>query len=165
MTRVLFVSDLHGKKVKYDKFFRRLREEKPEIVFMGGDLLPHRMLSRNAFDPYHQDFISNFLKKKFTELRGELGDEYPEVFMILGNDDPRFEEAALISAGEGGLWTYLHDRNRSFGEYRFFGYSYIPPSPFLLKDWEKFDVSRFVDVGLCIPSRRVPDFSRVFRAP
>jgi Icc-related predicted phosphoesterase len=30
------------------------------------------------------------------------------------------------------------------------GYAYIPPSPFQLKDWERYDVSKYVDPG-CIP--------------
>ncbi|MBI9101515.1 MAG: metallophosphoesterase [Spirochaetales bacterium] len=151
MRKVFFVSDLHGKRGKYEKLFHQLKEDIPEILFIGGDILPPSMLSLNAFDPYHQDFISNYLKLEFQKLREELVEKYPEVYIILGNDDPRFEEAALISAGENGLWTYLHDRNITSGKYRFFGYSFIPPSPFLLKDWEKFDISRYVDVGAVSP--------------
>ncbi len=31
------------------------------------------------------------------------------------------------------------------------GYSYIPPTPFPLKDWERYDVSRYVDPGAVSP--------------
>jgi hypothetical protein len=31
-----------------------------------------------------------------------------------------------------------------------FGYACVPPSPFRLKDWERYDVSRFLDPG-CTP--------------
>jgi Icc-related predicted phosphoesterase len=31
------------------------------------------------------------------------------------------------------------------------GYAYTPPSPFLLKDWEKYDVSRYTDPGCISP--------------
>jgi Icc-related predicted phosphoesterase len=31
-----------------------------------------------------------------------------------------------------------------------YGYACVPPTPFQLKDWERYDVSRFVDPG-CIP--------------
>jgi Icc-related predicted phosphoesterase len=27
------------------------------------------------------------------------------------------------------------------------GYSYVPPTPFQLKDWERYDLSQYVDVG------------------
>ena len=35
----------------------------------------------------------------------------------------------------------------SFGRHPVYGYACIPPSPFRLKDWERYDVSRFVDPG------------------
>ena len=151
MTRAFFVSDLHGRKVKYEKLFELLKEDPPDLLFIGGDILPHAMLSLNSFDPYHQDFIGKYLTPRFRELKNLHGNRYLEVFIILGNDDPRFEEAALISGGAGGLWTYLHDRHIEYGRFRFYGYSYVPPTPFLLKDWEKFDVSRYVDPGAVSP--------------
>jgi hypothetical protein len=39
------------------------------------------------------------------------------------------------------------------------GYAYVPPTPFLLKDWEKYDVSAYVDPGCVSPEegyRSVP---------
>jgi Icc-related predicted phosphoesterase len=33
------------------------------------------------------------------------------------------------------------------------GYSYIPPTPFQLKDWERYDVSQYVDVGAVSPEQ------------
>ena len=151
MTEAIFVSDLHGSREKYLKLFELVRRDPPALVFLGGDLLPHEMLSLNALDPYHQDFISHFLAAEFGKLKEELGDRYPRVFMIFGNDDPRFEEAALIVNGADGLWTYLHQRRVNWGEYKIYGYACVPPTPFLLKDWERFDVSRFVDVGCVSP--------------
>ena len=32
-----------------------------------------------------------------------------------------------------------------------YGYCYVPPTPFLLKDWERYDVSRYVDPGCVSP--------------
>ncbi len=32
-----------------------------------------------------------------------------------------------------------------------YGYNYVPPTPFHLKDWEKYDVSRYVDPGCISP--------------
>jgi uncharacterized protein len=151
VTDALFVSDLHGNRKKYLKLFDLIRREPPSLVFLGGDLLPHEMLSLNPMDPYHQDFISHFLAAEFGKLKEELGTRYPRVFMIFGNDDPRFEEAALIVNGAGGLWTYLHERRVDFDGYGIYGYACVPPTPFLLKDWERFDVSRFVDVGCVSP--------------
>jgi Icc-related predicted phosphoesterase len=44
-------------------------------------------------------------------------------------------------------------------QWRVYGYAYVPPTPFLLKDWERYDVSRYVDPGCVSPEegrRSVP---------
>jgi Icc-related predicted phosphoesterase len=72
------------------------------------------------------------------------------VFIILGNDDGAKDEDAFIKAESLGIWEYVHNRKVMFGEYSVFGYAYVPPTPFMLKDWERYDVSRFTDPG-CVP--------------
>lgn len=151
MIKTVFAADLHGSRRKYDELIAYVRREKPALLFLGGDLLPHGMVASDPLDPGHEDFINGFLARRFRDLQREMGRDYPDLFLIMGNDDPRFEEAALISAGETGLWTYLHNRRIAWRDYTFYGYSAIPPSPFLLKDWERFDVSRFIDVGCVSP--------------
>jgi Icc-related predicted phosphoesterase len=40
-----------------------------------------------------------------------------------------------------------------------YGYQYVPPTPFRLKDWERYDVSRYTDPGCVSPedgARSVP---------
>ena len=71
--------------------------------------------------------------------------------MILGNDDSKTSEADLIRWMEKEkIWEYIHGRAVDFGPYSVYGYAYVPPTPFLNKDWERYDISRFVDPG-CIP--------------
>ena len=65
--------------------------------------------------------------------------------MILGNDDPRREEAVIARHEKEGLWHYIHGRKAVVGPYAVYGYACVPPTPFALKDWERYDVSRFVD--------------------
>jgi Icc-related predicted phosphoesterase len=79
--------------------------------------------------------------------------------VILGNDDPRCEERALVEAAAAKVWDYAHGRRLGLGSKTVFGYACIPPTPFLLKDWERYDVSRFVDPGCVSPEegwRSVP---------
>ena len=66
-------------------------------------------------------------------------------------DDPRAEEARVRQAAAAGLWEYVHGRRAFLGPHPVYGYSCIPPSPFLLKDWERYDVSRQVDPGCSAP--------------
>ncbi len=149
MTSCLFVSDLHGQINRYDKLFHCLLEEKPSVVFLGGDLLPGIWGMADA-DEVQGDFINNYLVKHLSDIRNRMADEYPEVFIILGNDDGKFEEQSIIDAADSGVWHYIHERRFAFGNFNIYGYACIPPSPIMLKDWERYDVSRHVDPG-CIP--------------
>ena len=146
MTECLFVSDLHGRVERYRKLFRAVMAERPRAVFLGGDLLPHMGRAR---DPH--DFLESFFLRELEHLRDGLGPAYPRFFVILGNDDVRSAEASLIGEAAGKLLTYIHNRKESFGRWTVYGYTNIPPTPFRLKDWERYDVSRFVDPGCVSP--------------
>jgi len=146
-----FVSDLHGNRRSYRVLFDTIEKEIPRAVFLGGDLLPsalHQMAPADAIDEH---FLSDFLARGFSTLSRRMGDRYPRVFMILGNDDGRFEEAAMLDLASQGIWEYVHNRCAEFDSFKVWGYSYIPPSPFQLKDWERYDVSRYVDPGSTHP--------------
>jgi Icc-related predicted phosphoesterase len=91
----------------------------------------------------------------FRKLRGDLGARYPSVFLILGNDDPRSLEDAFRGPSVSDLWAYAHNRRLQWGSYSVYGYACVPPTPFLLKDWERYDVSRYVDPGCIDPEHGV----------
>jgi Icc-related predicted phosphoesterase len=149
-TRCFFVSDLHGRQDRYKKLFTAIQKERPAMVFLGGDLFPFGLVSISASNIPYDDFIRDFLLPGLAQLRDNLGKAYPRIFLILGNDDERAEEPAIIKAAEEGLWEYIHDRKIQAGEFTIYGYACVPPTPFRLKDWERYDVSRYVDPG-CIP--------------
>jgi hypothetical protein len=127
-------------------------------VFLGGDILPRTTLSPTpAHD--HADFVHDYLVPSFTRLWDALGKDYPAVFVILGNDDPRCEEAVFLDAAAHGIWHYVHGRKALLGDFPVYGFAYVPPTPFLLKDWERYDVSRYVPPGSVSPEegyRSVP---------
>ena len=152
MTLCLFVSDLHGSTDRYEKLFDVISSERPSGVFLVGDLLPSGMGSLVFKGAAHRDFVNEFLVSGFSALQRSLGSAYPRVFLILGNDDPRTEEAAILDAAAAGVWDYVHNSKIEFGDHKVFGYACIPPTPFLLKDWERYDVSRFVDPGCVHPA-------------
>lgn len=146
-----FVSDLHGSVERYRKLFEAIRKERPQAVFCGGDLLPTGLFRLSSSPNLHQDFINECLVPSCEALRRDLKSEYPHLFVILGNDDPRAQEAAILDGAVYGHWEYIHARRVALGDYHVIGYNYVPPTPFLLKDWERYDVSRFVDVGCVSP--------------
>jgi len=145
----LFVTDLHGKIDRYDKLIDKIKEILPDIVFIGGDILSN-------FNPYltdeYDDFILDYLIPLFQNLKSNITKKYPKIFIILGNDDPKIEENKILKGQECGLWEYIHNRKVIFNNYIFYGYANIPPTPFLLKDWERYDVSRYVDPGCIHPT-------------
>jgi uncharacterized protein len=145
-----FVSDLHGSLSRYEKLFNSILIDKPGMVFIGGDILPsytHRLASSNEFD----DFINEYLLKNLISLKERMKSEYPEIFIILGNDDLKAEEEKLIRATESKIINYINCKKIEEKGVKYFGYSYVPPTPFLLKDWEKYDVSRYIDPGCVSP--------------
>lgn len=147
----LFVTDLHGHVDRYRQLFELILSERPAVVLLGGDLLPHAYFSTRLNGEVSHDFISDFLVPEFNKLRKRLKSEYPKVILIMGNDDTRIHESAFIKYARSGIWEYLHFRSITLDKYQFYGYSYVPPTPFTLKDWEKYDVSRFVDPGCISP--------------
>lgn len=155
MTEAFFVSDLHGDLNKYSELFREIESRKPEVVFVGGDILPSGLLSLAAPKEQYDDFLGDYLEPRLADLRGVMGEAYPEFYVILGNDDPRSEEEAVRGMDERGLWTYIHDASTEYGRWTIYGYSHVPPTPFRLKDWERYDVSRYVDPGSLSPEEGV----------
>jgi Icc-related predicted phosphoesterase len=151
LTECFFVSDLHGRIDRYQKLFKAVAHDKPDLLLLGGDLLPTALSSLNSLDVKHQDFVNGFLVSEFGKLRERMGDSYPHVLLILGNDDGRVVESSVLEAATTGIWTYVHNRKVSVGQFSIYGYAFVPPTPFLLKDWERYDVSRYVDPGCISP--------------
>ena len=151
MKKALFVTDIHGNEAKYKKLLKVIEKEIPIVVFIGGDLLPSGISKFTSLDLSHKDFINGFLLPSFLKVKEILNEMYPKVFLIMGNDDARIEEAALIDASTKHVWDYIHFHRRGFAGYKIFGYNFVPPTPFQLKDWEKYDVSRYIDIGCVSP--------------
>ncbi len=155
--RAFFVSDLHGRVGRYRRLFQTVREERPDLVLLGGDLLPMGLVAGD--EEVDGGFIEDFLAGEMLRLRDELGADYPVFIAILGNDDPAHHETSVLELETAGLWRYAHDRRIELAGVTVYGYSHVPPTPFQLKDWERYDVSRFVDPGAVSPEegyRSVP---------
>lgn len=150
MPRCLFATDLHGQLTRYEALLAVMKSETPDAVFLGGDLFPHFGVAA-AGEIHDGDFLLDNFAVWLRDLKRELKDRYPHIFCILGNDDPRLFEEEFAQIGTEGLWEYVQGRKVTFGRFTIYGYAEIPPSPFLNKDWEKYDVSRHVDPGCVSP--------------
>ncbi|MEI6614601.1 MAG: metallophosphoesterase [Chrysiogenales bacterium] len=146
-----FVSDLHGRVKHYQKLFSAICQDIPNAVFFGGDLLPSGSLCFGGKDTFKNSFIDDFLVLELLKLRAALNDKFPQFFIILGNDDARSEESAVLKYEQEKLWKYMHNRKIAFMDFQIYGYACVPPTPFALKDWERYDVSHFLDPGALAP--------------
>ena len=150
MSLCFFVSDLHGNIDRFKRLFAKIIEEKPEAVFVGGDILPSGLYSFTSAPLIPEEFINDFLAGNLLELKEILKDKYPQIFLIMGNDDGKVYEPFIEELDKKGLICYVHEKKVRFSEYAVYGYAIVPPTPFRLKDWERYDVSRYVDPG-CVP--------------
>jgi uncharacterized protein len=149
-----FATDLHGQNRRYEKLLSRVLENRPVAVFLGGDLLPSVPKGANG------DFVCSYLIPAFKRVRESLGKDYPAIFLILGNDDPKCTLEQFMAGELLGLWHQIHGRRVEYGNNSIYGFAYVPPTPFLLKDWEHYDVSRYVPPGCVSPEegyRSVPE--------
>ncbi len=142
-----FVSDLHGHESRWEKLFAKIERVVPDAVFLGGDLFPDLISLASGKETSKDDFILT----GFSRLKVQLKNRYPRVFLILGNEDGAPREPQVQQAESEGLLEYLHNKKTDFGPYSIFGYSFVPPTPYQLKDWERYDVSRYIDPGCISP--------------
>ena len=142
----IFASDLHGSISRFQSLWDAVESERPTAVFLGGDLLPGFSGMGTSLN-----FVQEALESKVVGLRDSLGPNFPQVFLIPGNDDTATEFSAFESGEQRGLWRIIHLQRDLVSSHPVFGYGCVPPTPFMLKDWERFDVSRFVDPGSLSP--------------
>ena len=138
----IFVSDIHGNIPRFQRLFQIIRNETPDAVFLGGDLLPLQLVNHNTIE----EFINTTIFSEIKNIQNEV-DKKIRFFIIMGNDDPRIYEQLFINADKSDFLDYIHQKTISYKKMFITGYSYVPPTPFQLKDWERYDVSQYVDVG------------------
>lgn len=129
--KILFVTDLHGCKWKYERLFEVAKELQPAIVINGGDLLP------KDGDLFTQDkFITNYLDNHFARF-DSAGIYY---LCYLGNDDLRiFDELFEETCNKYSSVVCLAQRKFELGDFEFVGMNWIVDYPFRLKDRCRMD--------------------------
>ena len=113
MTTCFFVSDLHGQTQRYEQLFRAIIRDRPQAVFLGGDLFPTGWAALTGDDSSSQDFVNEYLAARFMKLREQLAEAYPRVFLILGNDDGRWPEVGIRDGASRGLWASITGKQNS----------------------------------------------------
>jgi uncharacterized protein len=152
MNTCFFVSDLHGKMSRYKALLKLIKKEKPDFVFIGGDLFPQRGAQSGQSREGETDFVADFIIPQFEKLKETMDCAYPEIFLIPGNDDLKALFDKLREGEKSDLWRNLQKNCVVIGKYRFYGYGCVPPTPFRIKDWDRFDISKEIEIGCIAPA-------------
>lgn len=134
--RIFYTADLHGDTNFYREVVKICREERIDIVILGGDLFPRIGHSNNSISNQ-----INFCRNYFRDFLGRLKKEIvSEIFSIFGNND---WAASLDSFGKlekEGLIHLLHNQKFEIEDNLLItGYPFVPPTNFSPKDFEKRD--------------------------
>jgi Icc-related predicted phosphoesterase len=129
-----YTSDLHGQGALYEQLVAIVAARRPRAVLIGGDLAPH---AGGAEGVAHQRvFLEGFLVEFARRVR-EASPE-SELMLMMGNDDWAANHDCL-ERHDGGLWRLLHDRVVQLDGVAVAGLSWVPITPFAMKDWERWD--------------------------
>ncbi|MBE9582108.1 MAG: metallophosphoesterase [Proteobacteria bacterium] len=134
--KVLFTTDLHGAKRKYEGLLDVAQQAQADVVINGGDMLPSvgNLLSQG-------DYITNYLDAHLREF-DEAGIYY---LCYLGNDDLRiFDEIFEKTCNKYPLVHNLAQCKIEIGDIEFIGMNWVVDYPFRLKDRCRMDTIDYI---------------------
>ena len=134
MSEWFFTSDLHGQSGLYDQLLALTAARRPGLVMIGGDLSPHADGAEGV--RRQRVFLQGFL----VEFARRLRESAPGtgLALMMGNDDWG-ANADCLAAHDGELWRALHGRVIEVEGRAIAGLSWVPITPFALKDWERWE--------------------------
>lgn len=149
--RFVFATDLHGVEIHYQRLFRFIQSQNVESLILGGDLCPNGHVFNNfgQVQLSQQDFLNGFFFDNLRSLRNNISAF--QCFVIMGNDDLRANFSLLGEAEDKGILNVIHKKAKQINGWQILGYSFIPPTPFLIKDWEKYENSNRIIEPVAIP--------------
>ena len=141
MTRLVYTSDLHGDLGLYRSAGEAAIRLRADALIFGGDLCPGTPSGASLGLPLEQP---EFILYRLSPLLDEWKQVHPplRVFAIPGNDDCQTVLPVLEELEMNGLIENLHQESRTLGAYTLVGLSFVPPTPFQLKDFERWDGER-----------------------
>jgi len=136
--KILYTSDIHGNEVQYQKLVDYAVKISADTIIIGGDIAPKRRLADNYIGVQRQ-FFEHSLPKLLHPLKEKLPDS--KLFLMMGNDDCK-ANSDMLEKYSPDLYQLIHGKRINLTkEFDIMGYSYVPITPFGIKDWEKFDLS------------------------
>jgi len=136
--KLIYTADLHGNKEFYKRLLKKAEEENVNAVVIGGDLCGRDGNTINEKIENQKAFLEKFMIPLFKNFKKK--NKNKEIYIIMGNDDFRKNLDVLEMAEKQKILQSIHKKSIKLNEkYNIAGYSFVNPTPFRLKDWEKFD--------------------------
>jgi Icc-related predicted phosphoesterase len=137
--KLLYCSDLHGNEAHYSRLIALAGQVHPDLIVLGGDLLPDDSALVPAQMGHGQpQFVRRQFRAAISTMR-DAADGAP-VLVIFGNHDWTSSITAVEELAGAGLLTILdHTQPTEINGLSFLGYSYTPPTPWFVKDFERLD--------------------------
>ncbi len=136
--KLIYTADLHGNSEFYKRLLNKAEDEKVDAIVIGGDLCGRDGNSIKEKIENQKLFLEKFMIPLFKNFKAK--NKKCEFYVIMGNDDFRINFEVLENAEKKKILKSIHkksvklDRNLNIA-----GYSFVNPTPFRLKDWEKFE--------------------------
>lgn len=133
--KLLYVTDLHGTKWKFNRVFELAQLHHVDAVINGGDMLPGKVsISRQ------RRFITDFLEDYFEQF------DEAEIYYLsyLGNDDVAVLDNLFEEICQKHPYAVNMEQKRYILEgFEFIGFNLVRDYPFPLKDRCRMDNSEF----------------------
>jgi len=129
-----FTSDLHGQGALYEQLLAIGAAHRPAAILIGGDLGPHAA----GADGVRRQRV--FLQGLLVEFARRLQEASPDtrLLLMMGNDDWA-SNSDCLEQHHGGLWFALDGRAVDVSGTVVVGSSFVPITPFAIKDWERWE--------------------------
>lgn len=132
--KILYTTDLHGIKWKFEKISSLIKDH--DLLIIGADILP-----KNVHDVQKQQFgfLTKYLPRFFAEI------DIP-IIIDFGNDDhmTNYENFKNMIDHTENVY-YSHMQSFTINGVVFAGMHFVPDYPFLCKDWCRRDGDRLAD--------------------
>ncbi|MBI2651845.1 metallophosphoesterase [Candidatus Woesearchaeota archaeon] len=136
--KLLYTADLHGNKEFYKRLLKKAEDTNIDAIVIGGDLCPRNGSTIQEKIKNQKIFLEKFMLPLFKNFKKK--NENKEIYATMGNDDFRINLDILENAEKNKILKSIHNKSIKLNKnLDIAGYSFVNPTPFRLKDWEKLD--------------------------
>lgn len=138
MRKGLYTADIHGNLKQYEKLKSYAIKAQPKDIIIGGDMAPKGFSTLDKLIKKQRKFFREDLVPFLKDLKIRSGNA--NIFLMMGNNDFKCNSDILEENESSETYSIIHNKRIHISEgLDIVGYSYVPITPFGIKDWEKYE--------------------------